>query len=193
MHRWPAMLLAGAAVLVACGGGSRTEAPSRNASTAAPPTRFESTQYPYALALPAGRSTGSDAATQRWNGKAEISQDSVYVDRIFTANAVLHVFGLAWRADLPSLARTFAERQARDHDCSPRLLNRRAATVAGAPALAYIQGSCGSAHAVFTRVVVLHDGYALVAFTQTSPGHVQADIDELLRDLAGLEWRSTSR
>ena len=77
---------------------------------------------------------------------------------------------------------------ARTRGCSqPK--NQRDVTVAGERALLFTVDSCGGSVA-FVRLAVLHEGFGVVAFTETASGLENEHIDRFLADLAGFEWRA---
>jgi hypothetical protein len=152
--------------------------------------RIESTLYPYALTLPAEEILAPfKPATIAWDGGASVTRDRPFLDVVALSDGFVFILGLEWPDDVSSLAAMFADHQEQSHGCS-QAMNQRDVTVGGAPAVVFTVDSCGPENAMFVRLAALQDGFGLIAFSPTSAGEEDVDIDQLVQSLSGLEWRT---
>ena len=153
------------------------------------PVVLESTHYPYALTLPAERLFAPfKPARQPWDGESRIVRGAAPVDEISLSGGALFLVGIPWDRDLPSLVEMFVEHGARFNGCG-EAEDQRDTTIGGAAALVFTVGGCGSQDLAFARAAVVHDGFGLIAFTETSAGREGIAVDRLLSGVATLEWR----
>ena len=154
--------------------------------------RLESTLYPYALSLPAEAVLAPfQPATIAWDGEARVIRGTRFLDVLPLPDGFVFVLGLEWPEDVESLAQMFADHGVQQNTCS-QANKQQEVTVGGASAVVFTVDSCGSANENLTmvRLAALHDGFGLIAFTETRSGEEDADIDRLVERLSGLEWRT---
>src|SRR3989440_3618185 len=103
---------------------------------------FQSTIYPYSIALPPGVATRIwHAATRPWDGVARFdseSRDSPFIDANGTPDGGLFILGTTTSDTLTAFADRIAANQSRFHGCSAPTVIRQG-EVAGGPATSFIQ------------------------------------------------------
>jgi hypothetical protein len=192
-------------VIAACSGSGRTaptgtgtipsETPlSATASPVVTPApsaeQFASTVYPYALTLPTGVAYGSwRPAFHPVPLDQGISTGSASDDEVSTIEGDLFVAGAKWTKSLDSFEHLLTASLAEVHQCQPPI-ERKLVVIASVPAVGMTQ-TCGSG-VVASRVLIVHDGYAL-AISLVGVGSTKAHVilDELVGWLAGWTWRTT--
>ncbi|CAN5184929.1 hypothetical protein BH18ACT5_BH18ACT5_09250 [soil metagenome] len=154
--------------------------------------QLESTHYPYALTLPAEEILRPfQPATIAWDGKSRVIRDTPFLDALPLSDGFVFILGIEWPDDVESLAQMFVDHGEQQNSCS-QAKNQRDVTVGGASAVVFTVDSCGfgNENVTFVRLAALHDGFGLIAFTETLSGQENADIDRLIERLSGLEWRT---
>jgi hypothetical protein len=154
---------------------------------AATPLVFESTLYPYALSLPAGVAYQEwTPATRPWHLADSIFRGSYSNDEAPTVAGALFILGAPWSRTLREFEALVLAKLAKSHDCE-RPVIREKVTLASEPAMGLTQVCAGNL--VFTRVVALHAGVALVINLGAVAQSKQATaLDELLGWLTLLTW-----
>jgi hypothetical protein len=187
MHRPLAIvafaLLSGSACTVA----PATTAGAGDKTTVASPQVFDSAIYPFRLSLPAGVTYGSwTSASRQWQTDDPIFRGSSANDEASTVEGILFIVGAPWR-------RTVREFETRirtivaEHECKAPVV-RKEITVGSDPAIGFTQ-TCGTTDLVFTRVVVVHEGYALAVSLGAVNQAKTAGINNVLANwLKGLTW-----
>jgi hypothetical protein len=154
---------------------------------------FDSTIYPYRLSLPAGMTYGSwTPATRQWQADAAIFRGSSTNDEASTVEGTLFIVGAPWTGTLREFEGRLGAMLAEHHACKAPVA-RKEISVGSDPAIGITQ-TCGATNLVFTRVLVVHEGYALAlslgAVNQTKTRSIN---DVLANWLSGLTWTATPK
>ena len=168
---------------------SPTLAPTPTVSPTA--TIFESTFYPYRLTLPPGAAVGTwRAAMRAWQADTVIAAGATTNDEISTAEGKLFIVAARWTGTLDALETMVNRRMAEDHGCLEPAV-RRELTIATGSAIALTQACGTGGSVVYVRVLVVHDGDALViSLGAVNAKREVAALDELVGWLGGLSWRN---
>ena len=155
--RKPATLLAGTAltlaafVIASCSAGDTStdagtgaDATGPSSSQSSSPVRFASPEYRYTVTLPAGWDVNQ--AYSKWNGSAELVQDSLVADVFFRPSSSVISFAAAarWTHGLASYTRYLIAFTAHYHsDTCPRRPNRRVGIAIGGRPGVLLEYDCG--------------------------------------------------
>lgn len=158
---------------------------------AASPLVFESVMYPYRLSLPAGVAEGGWAPASRgWQPDLSISRGGTTNDEVSTVEGTLFIVGAPWSETLQEFETRVDTIVAEAHDCQVPVV-RKDLTLGSDPAIGFTQ-TCGTIGLVFTRVVVVHENYALAVSLGAANQAKTASINDVLADwLTGLTWTSS--
>jgi hypothetical protein len=169
-----------------------TVAPSASPPTSAASPVFDSTVYPYRLSLPAGVVYGSwTPASREWQPDLSISRGASTNDEASTVEGTLFIVGAPWSGTLQELETRVATMMAKDHDCKEPVV-RKELTLGSDPAIGFTQTCAGASALVFTRLVVVHERYALAISLGAANQAKTATILDVLADwLSGLTWVSS--
>jgi hypothetical protein len=160
--------------------------------TSAPsPLVFDSVVYPYRLSLPAGVAYGGwTPASRAWQPDLSIYTGATTNDEASTVDGTLFIVGAPWSGTLRELETRVGAIMAEAHDCQVPVV-RKDLTLGPDPAIGFTQ-TCGTTDLVFTRVVVVHENYALAVSLGAANKAKTASINDVLADwLRGLTWTSS--
>jgi hypothetical protein len=172
----------------ACSAGSTVTPIDSLPTSAASPLVFDSTVYPYRLSLPAVVVFGSWTPAIR-EGQPDLSiyTGAATNDQASTVEGTLFIVGAPWSGTLQDLETQVVTAVAEAHDCKVPVV-RKDLTLGANPAIGFTQ-TCTTTDLVFTRVVVIHEGYALAISLGAANQAKTATILDVLADwLTGLTW-----
>ncbi len=160
-------------------------------TSAASPLVFDSVVYPYRLSLPAGVAYGSwTPASRGWQPDLSIYTGATTNDEASTVEGTLFIVGAPWSGTLRGFETRVGTIMAEDHDCQVPVV-RKDLTLGSDPAIGFTQ-TCGTTNLVFTRVVVVHENYALaVSLGAANQAKTASILDVLAGWLRGLTWTSS--
>jgi hypothetical protein len=183
-----ALLLFGSA---ACSPGSSVTPMASLPSPSESPLVFDSVVYPYRLSLPAGVAFGSwTPASRGWQPDLSIYRGATTNDEASTVEGTLFIVGAPWSGTLQEFEARVGTIMAEAHDCQVPVV-RKELTLGSDPAIGFTQ-TCSITNLVFTRVVVVHENYALVVSLGAANQAKTASILDVLADwLSGLTWTSS--
>jgi hypothetical protein len=179
-----ALLLLGGA----CGPGPGVTPTASPEPSDISPLSFDSIVYPYRLVLPGGMTYGTwTPATRSWRADLAIYRGASTNDEVSTVEGRLFIVGAPWNGTLQALETHVGTVVAEHHDCKAPVV-RKDLTLGSDPAIGFTQ-TCGTTDLVFTRVVVVHQNYALAVSLGAVNQAKKADIlDVLVEWLKGLTW-----
>lgn len=149
---------------------------------------FSSPAYRYDAAFPGDLVVGDVvAASEPWDGAAQIDSDGPRTDHVRVADSrLLFVYGAPTRLAAGDWATTGQQQKASWHGCPPVPDAQVDVRVDGTPALLY-DFPCGGLH--LQSVYVVHDGFGLVVNLMSPPGSPDADRAAMLALLATIRWQ----
>ncbi|MBA2718528.1 MAG: hypothetical protein H0U52_04665 [Chloroflexi bacterium] len=160
------------------------------ASAAASPTdsgpvRFASTQYPYALTLPATMLTRRWAAAQRvWDGVQRFDMLGPLLDRVGVPDGGLYLIGGAAPSGLQEFTDRGVAKTNLHHDCT-KPTGERSVKVGAVRGVAFSQDCAGQ---FLVRVTLVREEQGVIAFILANAAAETRALDDLIELLAGLEW-----
>lgn len=179
------VLLLGAS---ACSPGSTVTPMASLPTSAASPLVFDSVVYPYRLSLPAGVVYGSwTPASRTWQQDLSIYRGASMNDEASTVEGTLFIVGAPWSGTLREFETLVGTIVAEHHDCQVPVV-RKDLILGSDPAIGFTQ-TCGTTDLVFTRVLVVHEDYALaVSLGAANQAKTESILDVLADWLRGLTW-----
>ena len=167
-----------------------TPSPAAAASSASSspltPQAFTSTHYRYRLTLPADSGAGAWVpAIRAWDGRQLLVRAGPYLDRTLLPEGGLFLVGTPTSSDVDGFTAEITALYVQRNRCAEPAGIRKV-EINGVPARAFTQ-TCPEGLRPH-RVVMVKDGYGILAFITANPAYQATALDLLIEILDGLEW-----
>ena len=165
---------------------SPVDAPASAGSSPTAPTAFTSTVYRYRVTLPGEAGAGAwTPAVRPWDGRQTLIRAGPYLDRTLLPQGGVFLTGIATSKDLDGFTEEIISLYQRSNGCQA-VTDIREVEINGVPARAFDQ-SCPEGLRP-SRVVMVKDGYGILAFHTANPADEGTALARLIELLDGLEW-----